>query len=53
MKTKRVALYARVSTDTQTTENQLLQLRSVAERHGWTIVHECVFRRNVTEVSDG
>src|SRR5208282_3711207 len=44
MKTKRVALYARVSTDSQTTENQLLQLRAVAERHGWTIVAEFVDR---------
>jgi DNA invertase Pin-like site-specific DNA recombinase len=42
MKTKRVALYARVSTDAQTTENQLLQLRAVAERHGWAIVAEFV-----------
>jgi DNA invertase Pin-like site-specific DNA recombinase len=42
MKTKRVALYACVSTDPQTTENQLLQLRAVAERHGWTIVAEFV-----------
>jgi DNA invertase Pin-like site-specific DNA recombinase len=42
MKTKRVAVYARVSTDAQTTENQLLQLRAVAERHGWAIVAEFV-----------
>lgn len=42
MNTKRVALYARVSTDAQTTENQLLQLRAVAERHGWAIVTEFV-----------
>jgi DNA invertase Pin-like site-specific DNA recombinase len=42
MKTKRVALYARVSTGAQTTENQLLQLRAVAERHGWAIVDEFV-----------
>ena len=42
MKTKRVGLYARVSTDAQTTENQLLQLRAVAERHGWAIVAEFV-----------
>ena len=42
MKPKRVALYARVSTDAQTTENQLHQLRSVAERHGWSIVAEYV-----------
>ena len=41
-KPKRVALYARVSTDTQTTENQLLQLHAVAERHGWSIVAEFV-----------
>jgi DNA invertase Pin-like site-specific DNA recombinase len=41
-KTKRVALYARVSTDAQTTENQLLQLRAVAERHGWMIVADYV-----------
>src|SRR4051794_21036562 len=42
MKAKRVALYARVSTDSQTTDNQLLQLRAVAERHGWTVVVEYV-----------
>ena len=41
-KAKRVALYARVSTDSQTTENQLLQLRAVAERHGWVVVAEYV-----------
>ena len=41
-KTKRVALYARVSTDQQSTENQLMQLRAVAERHGWTVVTEYV-----------
>jgi DNA invertase Pin-like site-specific DNA recombinase len=41
-KFKRVALYARVSTDAQTTENQLLQLRAVAERHGWVVVAEYV-----------
>jgi DNA invertase Pin-like site-specific DNA recombinase len=35
---KRVALYARVSTDTQTTENQERELRAVAERAGWEIV---------------
>ncbi len=34
-KTKRVALYARVSTDGQTTENQLRELRVAARRHGW------------------
>src|SRR6266516_271832 len=41
-KSKRVALYARVSTDQQSTENQLMQLRAVAERHGWTVVTEYV-----------
>jgi len=39
-KNKRVALYARVSTDSQTTENQLLELRAVASRHGWEVVAE-------------
>jgi DNA invertase Pin-like site-specific DNA recombinase len=34
--TKRVALYARCSTaDRQTTENQIRDLRAVAEQHGW------------------
>jgi DNA invertase Pin-like site-specific DNA recombinase len=42
MKAKRVAIYARVSTDTQTTENQLRQLRAVAKRHEWVIVAEFV-----------
>lgn len=37
--TKRVALYVRVSTDQQTTENQLLVLTEVAERSGWTVAH--------------
>ena len=36
--TKRVALYARVSTDGQSVENQLEELREVAKRHGWQIV---------------
>ena len=34
-KVKRAAIYARVSTDGQTTENQLRELRQVAERNGW------------------
>ncbi len=29
------AIYARVSTDEQTTQNQIRQLREVAERAGW------------------
>jgi DNA invertase Pin-like site-specific DNA recombinase len=37
--TKRVALYARVSTDkAQTTESQLRELQAVALRLGWTVV---------------
>jgi DNA invertase Pin-like site-specific DNA recombinase len=35
---KRVALYARVSTDGQTTDNQLDELRTVAKRNKWKIV---------------
>ncbi len=36
---KRVGIYARVSTrNGQTTENQLLELRAVAERNGWEVV---------------
>lgn len=35
---KRAALYLRVSTDQQTTENQRLVLMEVAQRLGWTIV---------------
>lgn len=42
MAAKKVALYSRVSTDRQTTENQLVELRSVAERQGWLIVGEYV-----------
>jgi DNA invertase Pin-like site-specific DNA recombinase len=33
-----VALYVRVSTDGQTVQNQLGELRQVADRHGWEIV---------------
>jgi DNA invertase Pin-like site-specific DNA recombinase len=35
---KRVAIYTRVSTDTQTVENQLRELNGVAERMDWTII---------------
>lgn len=38
--TKRIALYTRVSTDQQTTENQRLELMAVAQRNGWEIVAE-------------
>jgi DNA invertase Pin-like site-specific DNA recombinase len=37
---KRAAIYVRVSTDKQTVENQLQDLRQIAERRGWEIVHE-------------
>src|SRR5215467_9815696 len=36
--TKRAALYVRVSTDAQTLENQIRELRQVAERRGWDVV---------------
>jgi len=36
---KREALYVRVSTDGQTVQNQLGELRLVAERHGWQTAH--------------
>lgn len=35
---RRVALYTRVSTDKQTTENQDRELRQIAARSGWEIV---------------
>jgi DNA invertase Pin-like site-specific DNA recombinase len=35
---KRVAIYTRVSTDRQTTDNQLRQLKVVAKHHRWEIV---------------
>jgi DNA invertase Pin-like site-specific DNA recombinase len=37
---KRVAIYTRVSTDDQTTENQRRELLAVAQRHGWNVVAE-------------
>jgi DNA invertase Pin-like site-specific DNA recombinase len=40
--TKRVAIYARVSTDKQTTENQLNQLRAIADKNDWQIVTEFI-----------
>ena len=39
---KRIALYARVSTDKQTCENQLQELRTIAARMNYTIVTEFV-----------
>lgn len=41
---KTAAIYARVSTDRQTTENQLRELKSVAARHGWRVVAEYIDR---------
>ena len=41
-KAKNVALYARVSTDGQSTENQLRELRAAIARHGWNIAAEYV-----------
>ena len=39
-KPKRAALYLRVSTDQQTTENQRIALTEVAEQRGWIVVEE-------------
>jgi DNA invertase Pin-like site-specific DNA recombinase len=36
--TRRIAIYARCSTEEQTTENQIRELRAVASRHGWDVV---------------
>ncbi len=38
--TKRVAIYSRVSTDGQTTDNQTRELQAVAKRHGWEVAAE-------------
>ena len=38
--TKRAAIYVRVSTDRQTVENQVRELRRIAERRGWEVVEE-------------
>jgi DNA invertase Pin-like site-specific DNA recombinase len=44
MKSRRAAIYARVSTDGQTTTNQIQELREAAVRNGWTVVHEFIDR---------
>ncbi len=41
---KRVAIYARVSTNGQTVTNQLRELRQVAKRQGWKVVGEFIDR---------
>ncbi len=38
--TKRIPIYARVSTAKRTVDNQLIELRSLCERIGYTIVQE-------------
>jgi predicted site-specific integrase-resolvase len=40
LRMNRAAIYVRVSTDKQTIENQLRELRQIAERRGWEVVHE-------------
>ena len=37
---KKIAIYVRVSTDKQSTENQLIELRSLCDKLGYTIVQE-------------
>ena len=34
----KAAIYARVSTGNQTTENQLMELKKAAEKHDWEVV---------------
>ena len=38
MSSRRAAIYGRVSTDWQTTENQTVALKEVAERRSWEVV---------------
>jgi len=38
----RIAIYGRVSTEKQDTQNQLVQLRAFAVTQGWTVVREYV-----------
>src|SRR5947207_5513138 len=37
---KRAAIYVRVSTDRQTVENHVRELRQIAERRGWQVVEQ-------------
>ncbi len=39
-RTIKAVIYTRVSTSRQTSENQILELREVCKRNGWTIVRE-------------
>ena len=43
---KWAAIYVRVSTDKQTIENQVRELRQIAERRGWEIVEDLFGRGN-------
>ncbi|MDQ7089735.1 MAG: recombinase family protein [Methylococcales bacterium] len=43
---KRVAIYIRVSTDGQTTENQRRELLNVAEHAGWEITE--IYEKEIT-----
>jgi DNA invertase Pin-like site-specific DNA recombinase len=42
----RIAIYARVSTEKQDNENQLVQLREFAAKQGWTVFAEYVDRES-------
>ena len=42
--TKRAAIYVRVSTEDQTTDNQVIELQAIAARAGWEVVK--VYRDN-------
>ena len=42
MRARRAAIYARVSTDHQTTENQIRELRLHAKRMGWGVVQKYI-----------
>ena len=50
-KPKRAALYVRVSTDKQSVENQIRDLRLVAERRGWQVVE--IYRDEVSAAPSG
>jgi hypothetical protein len=39
---KRATIYVRVSTDKQTVENQVRELRWIAERRGWDVVERYI-----------
>ena len=39
---KRAAIYGRVSTNGQTTDNQVRELRKVARRQGWKVTHKYI-----------